>query len=90
LTIGLSFVNLLLIFIINKNMENIIALKELRINMEKYATAVKAGKSFIVLKQNKPLFKISPIDSGDAWEEAANFTKVKKGGVDLDALLAAL
>ena len=39
-------------------MENIIALKELRLNMEKYATDVKSGKSFIVLKKNQPFFKI--------------------------------
>ena len=43
-------------------MENLIALKDLRLNMEKYATEVKAGKSFIVLKQSKPLFKISPVE----------------------------
>jgi len=71
-------------------MENLIALKDLRLNMEKYATEVKAGKSFIVLKQSKPLFKITPIDDDDSWEEVINFTKIKKGGVDLDALLAAL
>jgi antitoxin (DNA-binding transcriptional repressor) of toxin-antitoxin stability system len=71
-------------------MENLIALKDLRLNMEKYASQVKAGKSFIVLKQSKPLFKITPVDDDDRWEEAVNFTKIKKGGVDLDALLAAL
>ncbi|MFA5894110.1 MAG: hypothetical protein WC903_09145 [Candidatus Margulisiibacteriota bacterium] len=71
-------------------MENLIALKDLRLNMEKYASQVKAGKSFIVLKQSKPLFKITPIDDDDSWEEAVNFTKIKRGGVDINALLAAL
>lgn len=71
-------------------MENLIGLKDLRLNMEKYATAVKAGQSFIVLKQSKPLFKLTPINEDDNWEEAINFTKIKKGGVDIDALLAAL
>lgn len=71
-------------------MENLIALKDLRLNMDKYATEVKAGKSFIVLKQSKPLFRITPIDEDNNWEEVINFTKIKKGGVDIDTLLAAL
>jgi len=71
-------------------MEKLIALKDLRLNMEKYANEVKAGRSFIVLKQSKPLFKITPIDDDNTWEEVINFTKIKKGGVDIDALLAAL
>jgi len=71
-------------------MENIIALKELRLNMEKYATDVKSGKSFIVLKKNKPFFKIVPIENEEKWEEAINFAKIKKGGVDIDELLSYL
>jgi antitoxin (DNA-binding transcriptional repressor) of toxin-antitoxin stability system len=71
-------------------MENLIALKDLRLNMEKYATEVKAGKSFIVLKQSKPLFKISPVEESGEWEEVADFTKIKKGGVNLDELLSRL
>lgn len=71
-------------------MEKLIALKDLRLNMEKYATLVKAGKSFIVLKQSKPIFRITPVDEDGNWEEVVNFTKIKKGGVDIDALLAAL
>lgn len=71
-------------------MESLIALKDLRLNMDKYASEVKAGKSFIVLKQSKPLFKISPVDEDSRWEEAVNLTKVKKGGVNIDELLKAL
>lgn len=71
-------------------MENIIALKDLRLNMDKYATEVKAGKSFLVLKQSKPFFKIIPVDEDNLWEEAINFTKIKKGGVNINELLAAL
>jgi hypothetical protein len=36
-------------------MENIIALKDLRLNMDKYASQVKTGKTFLVLKQSKPI-----------------------------------
>jgi antitoxin (DNA-binding transcriptional repressor) of toxin-antitoxin stability system len=76
-------------------MENIIALKDLRLNMEKYVAEVKTGKSFIVLKQSKPIFKLSPVneknsDEDNRWDEIINFTKIKKGGVDIDSLLAAL
>jgi antitoxin (DNA-binding transcriptional repressor) of toxin-antitoxin stability system len=71
-------------------MESLIALKDLRLNMDKYASEVKAGKSFIVLKQSKPIFKLSPVNDDGRWEEAVNFTKIKKGGVDIEELLKAL
>lgn len=71
-------------------MESLIALKDLRLNMDKYAKEVKAGKSFIVLKQSKPLFKLSPINEDSDWEEVINFAKIKKGGVNIDELLASL
>lgn len=71
-------------------MEKLIALKDLRLNMDKYAKEVQLGKSFIILKQSKPLFKISPIDNDENWEEVANFTKIKKGGVNIEELLRAL
>lgn len=71
-------------------MEKMIALKDLRLNMDKYTSEVKAGRSFIVLKQSKPIFKISPIDEYNEWEEVVNFAKIKKGGVNIDELLAIL
>jgi antitoxin (DNA-binding transcriptional repressor) of toxin-antitoxin stability system len=67
-------------------MENIINLKKLRENMEGYAQKVKRGHSFIVFKKSKPLFKISPIKE-DCWEEVIDFTKIKKGGINLEELL---
>jgi len=70
-------------------MENIIVgLKELRENMEKYASLVKKGKSFIVVKRSKPLFKISSIDEDDGlWETVIDFTRLKKGGIPAEELL---
>jgi antitoxin (DNA-binding transcriptional repressor) of toxin-antitoxin stability system len=70
-------------------MENIVALKELRENMEKYANRVSRGDSFIVFKKSKPIFKISPIDDGD-WEQVVDFTKIRKGGVDVKDILSRL
>lgn len=71
-------------------MENLISLKDLRLNMEQYAAKVKAGASFIVLKQSKPFFKIVPIINDERWEEVIDFTKLKKGGINIDELLARL
>lgn len=71
-------------------MEKLIALKDLRLNMDKYATEVKSGKSFVVLKQSKPIFKLTPVNEENDWEEVVNFAKIKKGGVNIDELLAIL
>jgi len=70
-------------------MENtIVGLKELRENMEKYASLVKKGKSFIVVKRSKPLFKISSIDEDDGlWETVIDFTRLRKGGIPAEELL---
>ncbi len=70
-------------------MKNIIGLKDLRVNMTKYAEKVSQGKTFVVFKQSKPLFKITPIND-EKWEEVVDFTKMKKGGVDIDEVLSRL
>ena len=70
-------------------MENIIGLKNLRENMLNYIKRIARGESFIVFKQTKPLFKISPIQ-GEQWEEIIDFTKIKKGGVDINEVLSRL
>lgn len=71
-------------------MKNIIGLKELRLNMQEYAQKVAKGTSFIVFKQSKPLFKICPIDNEEKWELVTDFTDIKKGGVEIDEILARL
>lgn len=70
-------------------MKNIVGLKELRQNMGKYAKKVAQGDSFIVFKQSKPLFKISPPNE-ELWEEVVDFTKIKKGGVKINEILSRL
>lgn len=70
-------------------MENIIGLKKLRENMPDFIKKISAGQSFIVFKQSKPLFKISPIEDKE-WEAVIDFTKIKKGGVDINDLLTRL
>jgi antitoxin (DNA-binding transcriptional repressor) of toxin-antitoxin stability system len=70
-------------------MENIVGLKNLRENMVDYVKRIAKGESFIVFKQTKPLFKISPIED-EEWEEIIDFTKIKKGGVDIKEILSRL
>lgn len=70
-------------------MENIITLKNLRERMQEYAEKVQKGDSFIVFKRSKPLFKITPIKD-ELWEEVIDFTKIKKGGIDIKELLRRL
>jgi antitoxin (DNA-binding transcriptional repressor) of toxin-antitoxin stability system len=67
-------------------MTNIVTLKKLRENMQGYAQKVKEGRSFIVFKRSEPLFKISPIEES-SWEEVIDFTKIKKGGIDVKELI---
>lgn len=70
-------------------MENIITLKNLRENMQGYAEKVQKGRTFVVFKKSRPLFKISPLSEG-VWEEIIDFTKIQKGGVNIDDLLKRL
>jgi prevent-host-death family protein len=72
-------------------MENIIGLKQLRENTENYISEVKKGRSFIVARKSKPLFKITPIsEDNEPWETVVDFTKIKKGGLKIRDLLSRL
>ncbi len=63
-------------------------LKELRQNVEKYTKEVVRGHSFIVVRRSKPLFRVGPLE--DEWEEVVDFTKIRKGGVNVKELLSRL
>lgn len=70
---------------------SIVGLKELRENLETYAAQVKKGRSFVVLKKSRPIFKISPVEEDDSlWETIIDFTRIKKGGVPISELLSRL
>lgn len=74
-------------------MENLIGLKEFRENVGLYTQKISQGQTFVVLKKSKPLFRISPIEPvGDeeAWETIVDFTKIKKGGVPIQDIVAAI
>jgi len=73
--------------------QNIVGLKDLRLNTEKYIEMVRKGRSFLVVRKSSPVFKMEPVDEwGDegAWEQIVDFTKIKKGGVPAVDVLAAL
>ena len=74
-------------------MTNIIGLKELRENTERYISHVKKGRSFLVVRRSKPIFRVSPVDEwGDegVWETVVDFTKINKRGVPIDDVIASL
>jgi len=72
----------------NKN-QSIVGLKELRENIETYIEAVAKGRSFIVVRKSKPVFRMSSLDEDEGlWETVIDFTKIKKGGVHIDEILS--
>ena len=72
------------------NYEEIIGVKELRQNLEEYIAQIAKGKSFMVIRRSKPVFNITPVNLQDNWEEAVDFTKIKKGGVKIEEVLSRL
>ena len=73
-------------------MNQIVGVKELRENLPTYADAVASGKSFVVIKRSKPIFRIVPIDDDEdgQWERVVDFTKIRKGGVPIGEVLSRL
>lgn len=72
-------------------MKNIVGIKELRNNLDEYIEKVEKGSTFLVLKRSKPVFTISaPDKEEEMWEEVVDFTKFKRGGVNLEELLGRL
>ncbi len=71
--------------------DNIVGVRELRENLQVYIDEINRGKSYIVLRKSKPLFKISQYDEDDGlWEEVIDFTKIRKGGVPAEEVLKRL
>ena len=72
---------------------NIVGVKELRQNLDKYISQVKRGKVFTIVRRSKPVFKISPVDVwGDdgIWETVIDFREINKDGVPAKDVLKAL
>lgn len=74
-------------------MNKIIGLKEFRENTESYINDIKNGKSFIVVRKSKPVFKLSPIDPwGDdgVWEKVVDLGNIEKNGVLISKVIKSL
>ncbi len=76
-----------------QNNSAIIGLRDLRENIEKYSQKITQGNSFLVVRRSKPLFKLVPPFEGQEearWEEVVDFTKIKRGGVNIDEIISRL
>ncbi len=74
-------------------MTKVIGLKDLRENTEQYISLLQEGKSFLVVRRSKPVFRVLPVDEwGDegAWETVADFTQLNKRGVPIADVVASL
>lgn len=72
-------------------MKNPVGLKEFRANLNKVANRVKKGESIVVWKHSEPLFKVVPLNhEEEQWEAVIDFTKLKKGGINIDDILTRL
>ena len=72
-------------------MHNLIGLKELREKVDTYINEIQKGKSFIVMRRSKPIFKLVPPDeSAEMWETVVHFTKFYKNGIPARQLLKSL
>ncbi len=77
-------------------MKHIISVKDLRLNLQKYADRAHKGESFLVVKRSRPVFQIIPIEEVDpvedakGWKTVVDFTKINKKGVPVEDVLKAL
>jgi len=73
-----------------KKNQNFVGLRELRENTSELLKEIEKGHSFTVLRRSKPLFRVTPLNEDENWEEVIDFTKMKKGGIDIDDVLSRL
>jgi prevent-host-death family protein len=71
--------------------KNIIGLKELRENTEKYIERVNRGESITVVRRSTPLFRLTPVDAEEiGWETVADFTVIDEKGISARDILTSL
>ena len=75
-----------------KTKNQIIGLKDLRLNTSKYINRLNKGESFTVVKRSKPVFKVVPFDEDDdsLWETVVDFTSINPKGVPIADVLKSL
>ncbi|MCR4260839.1 MAG: hypothetical protein NUV96_00630 [Candidatus Colwellbacteria bacterium] len=65
-----------------------VGLREFRTGMDRYVKKA-SQEEVVVYKHSKPLFRLATLDE-EPWEEVIDFTKIRKGGVLIEDLLARL
>lgn len=73
-----------------KKKQNIIGLKEFRLNADKYISRIEKGESFTVLKRSNPVFKLTPVDDEEMWETVIDFTEINPDGVPAEDVIKAI
>ena len=74
-------------------MSKIIGLKDLRENMNGYISQIGKGRSFVVVRKSKPVFRLAPVDEwGDegVWKTVVDFSAMKNGGMPMKDFLRLL
>ena len=77
---------------VTKTKNNIIGLKDLRLNTGKYINRLDRGETFTVVRRSKPVFNMVPFDedNDNLWETVVDFTKINKKGVSIGEVLKSL
>lgn len=69
-------------------MQQVIELNEFTRSIHTLARKAKAGESFVVVEQAKPIFKIEPLK--EVWEDVVDFTEIDPKGIAAEEVLAKL
>jgi antitoxin (DNA-binding transcriptional repressor) of toxin-antitoxin stability system len=75
-----------------KKRDQIIGLKDLRLNTNKYINRLNKGETFIVVRRSRPVFNMIPFDEDNdsLWKTVVDFTKINKKGVSAELILKSL
>jgi len=75
-----------------KKRNQIIGLKDLRLNTSRYINRLGRGETFTVVRRSKPVFNMIPFDEDNdsLWETVVDFTKINKKGVSAELVLKSL
>ena len=70
----------------------VIKLKDLRTNLDRYLSKLDKVEGFTVIRRSEPIFNISPVKNSvdELWEPVIDFTRLKKGGIQINDILSRL
>lgn len=58
--------------------------------MNNWINQIQKGKSFLVVRKSRPVFKIVPPETEEQWETVADLTAISKNGVSAKKILIEL